>query len=204
MQLFLLENLSGWVREKNAADESNCFGLSGLFVVMSVHHCSEPLPRFQGGVLCSIMSAHGFPKTCHPEDEEATARYQIPITTWRKMMVLMFHTLMDRKKCCFMPILSGLALVQVLALTRMWTQRQNKSQRTTRATVGPQCEHHLNLIFFFFLSSYATQIWLFKGTMKIKNIKTFLKIYNALIYCMCNVLIYIPMCMCCFMDPDSS
>lgn len=87
-----------WGGKKNAADESNCFGLSGLFVVMSVHHRSEPLPRFQGGVLCSIMSAHGFPKTCHPEDEEATVRYQIPITTWRKMMVLMFHTLMDRRK----------------------------------------------------------------------------------------------------------
>lgn len=168
MQLFLLENLGGWVRGgKDAAEESNCLGLSGLFVVMSVHHCSEPLPRFWGGVLCSIMSVHGFPKTCHPEDEEATVRYQIPITTWRKMMVLMFHTLMDRKKMLFHAHSLRPGFGTSPCVATMWTQRQNKSQRTTRATVGLQCEHNLNQILF--TSSYATQIWLFKGTLKITN-----------------------------------
>lgn len=86
------------------------------------------------------MSAHGFPKTCHPEDEEATVRYQIPITTWRKMMVLMFHTLMDRKKCCFMPILSGLALVQVLALP----QCERKDKTKARGQLEPLWAHSVN------------------------------------------------------------
>lgn len=65
---------------KKNAEESNFFGLSGLFVVMSVNHCSELLPRFQEGDFYSTKNAHGFPKTCHPEDEEATMWYQIPIT----------------------------------------------------------------------------------------------------------------------------
>lgn len=50
------------------------------------------------------------------------------------------------------------------------------------------------------VSSYATQIWLFKGTMKINITKIWVNIYNALISCMCvrHVLLYVSICMCCF------
>lgn len=75
-------------------------------------------------------------------------------------------------------------------ISTMWTQRQNKSQQTTRTSVEPQSKHNLNRISFH-LSSYVAQIWLLKD-FKMKSIKRFHKcICNALLYCMGNVSIYI-------------
>lgn len=152
MQLFLLKNLSRGVKKKE-------WWIQLFWVKWAVcsDQCSSLLrvtaKVFEEGSSAASWTTQGFPKTCHPEDEEATARYQIPITTWSKMMVLMFHTLMNRKKCSFMPILFGLALVQDLAYSTLWTQRQ----KTKRTSVEPQFKHNLNQ-FSFHLCSFVDLI----------------------------------------------
>lgn len=124
---------------------------------------------YEEGSSAASWTTQGFPKTCHPEDEEATARYQIPITTWSKMMVLMFHTLMNRgKKCRFMPILFGLALVQVLAFPQCERKDKTKARRRTRTSVEPQFKHNLNQISFH-LCPFVAQIWLLKYRKSIKR-----------------------------------
>lgn len=47
------------------------------------------------------MNVHDHPKTCHPRDEEATVcsiKFQLDL---EQKTVLMFHTLMNRKKMLF-------------------------------------------------------------------------------------------------------
>lgn len=170
MQLFLLESLSEGVKK--------CSRWIQLFWVkwdVCSDECSSLLrvtaKVYEEGSSAASWTTQGFPKTCHPEDEEATVRYQIPITTWSKMMVLMFHTLMNRgKKMPFHAhsLRSGFGTSP--CISTMWTQRQNKSQKRTRTSVEPQFKHNLNQISFH-LCPFVAQIWLLKHRKSIRYFK---------------------------------
>lgn len=74
------------------------------------------------------------------------------------MMVLMFHTLMDRKKMLFHAHSLRPGFGTSPCTFTMLTQRQNKSQKTTRTNVKPQCKCNRTQIFLFIFILCSTDL----------------------------------------------